>query len=89
VNDPRTVGTSAHPISGAAIGANVANQWTLSTVGDAEGSYKSVTFGAVNGGDIGSPGKTSFAAPVPLPAATYLLISGISVFGGALRRKRV
>lgn len=82
VKGPRTQGVSGRPGSAAAIGANNASLWVLSTVGNAEGAYASV------GGDIGSPGKTAYAAPVPLPAAAYLLFSGLGMLGGAVRRKR-
>jgi len=42
-------------VSAAGLGANDAAAWTLSTVGDGEGSYAST------GGDIGSPGKSTRA----------------------------
>jgi predicted extracellular nuclease len=83
VKGPRTQGVSARPGSAAALGANNASLWVLSSAGDVDGAYASI------GNDIGSPGKTAFAAPVPLPAAAYLFIGGIGLLSGTLRRKRV
>ncbi|WP_246846372.1 lamin tail domain-containing protein [Humibacter ginsenosidimutans] len=54
-NGPRTDKASAWPSSEADLGANKAAEWTLSTVGDAEGSWKSAS------GYIGSPGVSRFA----------------------------
>ncbi|MEP7043099.1 MAG: DUF3616 domain-containing protein [Dokdonella sp.] len=42
-------------VNAAGLGNNIATDWTLSIVGDAEGSYAS------SGGDIGSPGKSTRA----------------------------
>jgi hypothetical protein len=52
---PRTNQGSAYPSTEAVIGANDAASWTLSTVGDVEGSWTS------NSGFIGSPGVTHYA----------------------------
>jgi len=54
----------------------------LSQVGDAEGSWLATS------GDIGSPGYTSFASPVPEPAAIAMLFAGLGVAGVARRSKR-
>jgi hypothetical protein len=54
VKGPRTDTKSAWP-SAAALGANNASLWTLSSSGDSEASYAST------GGDIGSPGKSTRA----------------------------
>ena len=71
VKGPRTQGTSGRPGSAAVIGTNDASAWVLSAVGDAEGSWKSA------GGDIGSPGRTSFAvAAVPEPESWALMLAG-------------
>lgn len=51
---PRTQNASAW-VSAAGLGTNNVLDWTLSTVGDAEGSYASL------GADIGSPGKSTRA----------------------------
>ena len=51
---PRANGKSAW-VSAAGLGANQPTKWTLSAVGDAEGSFTST------GGDIGSPGKSTRA----------------------------
>ncbi len=77
-SDPRTDGISAVPTSASVIGANNISGWVLSQNG-VNGAY------AALGGDIGSPGYSSFA-PVPLPAAAWLLLSGFGAFG--LRRRK-
>jgi hypothetical protein len=77
-SDPRTDGVSAVPTSASVIGANNIAGWVLSQNG-VNGAY------AALGGDIGSPGYSSFA-PVPLPAAAWLLLSGFGAFG--LRRRK-
>ncbi len=85
VKGPRTVATSGIPGSAAAVGANNASLWVLSSLGDAEGSYSSTDF------DIGSPGKSSLApppAPVPLPATAWLLMGGLGVLAPAMRRRQ-
>jgi len=51
----RTDGDSGIPTSSAALGANDIHNWTLSAVGDAEGSVQSAN------GDIGSPGESTLA----------------------------
>jgi predicted extracellular nuclease len=78
----RTQDRSGRPESAAALGANDVFQWVLSSVGDVEGAFAST------GGDIGSPGFTSFAtAIVPLPAALPLLLGAVGGLA-ALRRRR-
>jgi len=77
-SDPRTDGVSAVPTAASVIGANNIAGWILSQNG-VNGAY------AALGGDIGSPGYSSFA-PVPLPAAAWLLLSGFGAFG--LRRRK-
>lgn len=88
VKGPRTQGTSGRPSSLLAIGANTASAWVLSTVGDVEGSYLSLAAGAMAAGDLGNPGKTSFApTAVPIPAAVWLFLSALTGFGILGRRK--
>ena len=84
VKGPRTAGTSGHPGSFVAIGANDATLWVLSTVGDVERSYRSLGASA----DIGSPGYTSFAAAVPEPETYAMLLAGLGLMGAVARRKR-
>lgn len=68
VNGPRTQNASAW-VQAAALGLNLANQWTLSTVGDTEDSYAST------GNDVGSPGKSTRATvafnPCPPPQTLF------------------
>jgi predicted extracellular nuclease len=74
----RTNGLSANIIP-AKLGANQAGAAVKSVVGDSYGSYASSL------GEIGNPGK--YPAPVPLPAAAWLLVSGLGLFGSAARRR--
>lgn len=77
---PKTENRSGHAISAAALGANNVSLWTLSSVGDIEGSW------AAASGTIGSPGRTSFATAVPEPQAVALLLAGLGVVALARRR---
>lgn len=52
---------------------------TQKSVAGVNGAFNSVT-----GGEIGSPG----VAPVPLPAAAWLLLSGFGMVGPMLRRRQ-
>lgn len=79
---PKTEDRSGHATSLAALGANNVSQWTLSSVGDIEGSWRSVA------GTIGSPGQTSFAPAVPEPEAYALMVAGLCVVGAMARRRR-
>lgn len=77
----RTQGRSGRPGSLAALGANTAGQWVLSSANDVEGSFASVK------GDIGSPGMTSFAPAVPEPQTYALLLAGLATVGAVARRR--
>jgi predicted extracellular nuclease len=78
---PRTQNSSGRAISAAALGANDAKQWMLSSVGDVEGSYASLS------GAVASPGLTSFAAPVPEPETYAMLLAGLGLIGFMARRR--
>ena len=82
---PRTQRVSANPNSLAALGANTANTWILSSIGDAEGSRRS-SFAAAELAELGNPGTSRFA-PVPLPAAAWLMLSGLGAVGAFSRRR--
>jgi len=58
------------------------SSWTLASVGDAYGSWKST------GGDIGNPGHYYGAPAVPEPGSIVVLLGGIAGLAGLkLRRK--
>lgn len=80
-SNPRTRGVSGRATSAAALGANDVSQWVFSSVGDIEGSWQSSL------GDIGSPGRTSFAVAVPEPATYAMMLAGLAVMGGFARRR--
>lgn len=66
----RTQFVSGNPASPAALGADDAAQWVLSTVGDSYGSYVSLA------GDVGNPGLF-----VPEPGTLLLLGLGAALLG--------
>ena len=78
----QTADVSGHATSLSALGANNVSLWALSSVGDVEGSWRSVA------GTIGSPGQTSFAAAVPEPETYAMMVAGLCVVGAMARRRR-
>ena len=78
---PKASGAAAVPGSASVIGTNNWSGWVLLQAGQP---------GVVTaGGDIGSPGYSAFAAtPVPLPAAAWLLVSGIGALSPMVRRRK-
>lgn len=82
IGGPRTQNASAYASSAAALGANDATRWVLSSAGDAESSYVSLS------GAIGSPGYTAFAAAVPEPETYAMLLAGLGMVGLVARRRK-
>lgn len=78
---PRTQNFSGRATTAAALGANNATLWVLSSVGDIEGSYASLS------GAVASPGLTSFAAPVPEPETYAMLLAGLGLISFMARRR--
>jgi Lamin Tail Domain len=77
---PKTSGVAAVPGSASVIGTNNWSGWVLLTAG---------TDGAITAdGDVASPGYSSFATPVPLPAAAWLLVSGMGALAPVVRRRK-
>jgi predicted extracellular nuclease len=80
---PRTQGKSANPHAASDIGSGTGTLWVLSAIGDAAGSWTST------GGDIANPGTSVFApAPVPVPAAAWLLVSGLGALAAMKKRRK-
>lgn len=90
VKGPRTQGVSAEAGSISDLGTNNASLWVLAVVGDKEGSYMSIG-GDIGGGDIGSPGMTSFAAvaAIPEPETYVMLLAGLGLLGFTARRRKI
>jgi len=81
IGGPRTQNASGNAMNFAALGANDVTQWTLSAVGDAEGSYVSLS------GAIGNPGMSAFAAPVPEADTYAMFLAGLGLLGAVVRRR--
>lgn len=83
---PRTSGFSANVLF-ANLGLNRPASTVASTQSDGYGSIKNST----GAGEIGNPGfyyAASAASPVPVPAAAWLMVSGLGALGSLVRRRR-
>lgn len=76
----RTKNISGRPGINLALGANDVSLWVLSSIGDIDNSYLSIS------GDIGSPGTSNISA-IPVPAAAWLFASGVFGLISVGRRK--
>jgi len=78
---PRTKGASGHVTALIDLGTNNAPSWRLSSAGDMEHSWVS------GGGDIGSPGITSFVSSIPEVQTYVMLLAGLGLVSIAAHRK--